>query len=60
MRKPKRLRQIVERWSLMNDDMFNDYLKCATADDIIKDQATAARITEFADPEVKAIRTKQV
>ena len=43
----------------MNDDMFNELLESVQqADDIIKGQATAARITEFADPEVKAIRTK--
>tara|TARA_R110001606_G_scaffold3844_4_gene18556 strand:+ start:406 stop:696 length:291 start_codon:yes stop_codon:yes gene_type:complete len=43
----------------MNDDMFNDLLESVQqADSIIKGQSTAARITEFADPEVKAIRIK--
>jgi len=43
----------------MNDDMFNELLESVQqADSIIKGQTTAARITEFVDPEVKAIRTK--
>lgn len=43
----------------MNDDMFNELLESVQqADSIIKGQSTAARITEFADPEVKAIRIK--
>jgi putative transcriptional regulator len=43
----------------MNDDMFNELLESVQqADSIMKGQSTAARITAFADPEVKAIRTK--
>ncbi|KZN15130.1 NadS family protein [Marinomonas sp. TW1] len=43
----------------MNDNMFNELLESVQqADDIIKGQNTAARITEFAEPEVKVIRTK--
>lgn len=43
----------------MNDGMFNELLESVQqADNIIKDQSTAARTTELADPEVKAIRTK--
>ncbi|RNF71670.1 helix-turn-helix domain-containing protein [Marinomonas rhizomae] len=43
----------------MNDDIFNELLESVEqADSIIKGQSSAARITEFPDPEVKAIRTK--
>lgn len=43
----------------MNDEMFNELLESVQqADSIIKGESTAARITEFADPEVKSIRTK--
>ena len=43
----------------MNDDIFNKLLESVQqADNIIKGQVSAARITEFADLEVKAIRTK--
>ena len=43
----------------MNDDMFNELLESVQqAESIIKGESTAARITEFADLEVKAIRTK--
>lgn len=39
--------------------MFNELLESVQqADNIIKGQSTAARIAEFADPAVKAIRTK--
>ncbi|NVK29188.1 MAG: helix-turn-helix domain-containing protein [Flavobacteriia bacterium] len=39
--------------------MFNELLESVQqADNIIKGQVSAARITEFADPEVKVIRTK--
>ena len=55
---------LVMLWSFlkvvtMNDDMFNELLESVQqADNLIKGQVSAARITEFADPEVKAIRTK--
>ena len=43
----------------MNDDMFNELLASVEqADSIHKGNAKAARVTDFAEPEVKAIRTK--
>ncbi|OEE54079.1 MULTISPECIES: NadS family protein [Vibrionaceae] len=43
----------------MNDDMFNELLASVEqADDIVQGKAQAARVTEFAEPEVKAIRAK--
>lgn len=43
----------------MNDDMFNELLASVEqADDIIQGNAQAARVAEFAEPEVKAIRAK--
>ena len=43
----------------MNDDMFNELLSSVEqADSIIQGKAEAGRVTEFAEPEVKAIRAK--
>lgn len=43
----------------MNDDMFNALLESVQqADGIIQGKAAPARVTEFAEPEVKAIRAK--
>ena len=43
----------------MNDDMFNELLASVEqADDIIQGKAKPARVTQFAEPEVKAIRDK--
>jgi len=43
----------------MKDEMFNELLASVEqADDIVKGNSTPARVTEFAEPEVKAIRAK--
>ena len=43
----------------MNDDMFNELLESTKqADRIIQGKLAPSRITEFAEPEVKAIRAK--
>jgi putative transcriptional regulator len=43
----------------MNDDMFNELLASVEqADDIIQGKAKPVRVTQFAEPEVKAIRAK--
>ncbi|MBB1327384.1 helix-turn-helix domain-containing protein [Pseudoalteromonas sp. SR45-1] len=43
----------------MNDDMFNELLASVEqADSIIQGKAQPARVTAFAEPEVKAIRAK--
>ena len=43
----------------MNDDMFEQLMESASqADDIIKGKTKPARTTEFAEPQVKAIRAK--
>jgi len=43
----------------MNDDMFNALLESVQqADDIIQGKAKPARVSEFAEPQVKAIRAK--
>jgi putative transcriptional regulator len=43
----------------MNDDMFNQLLESVSqADDIIQGKTKPARLTEFAEPQVKAIRAK--
>lgn len=43
----------------MNDDMFDELLaSVAQADEIIREKAKPARVTQFAEPEVKAIRAK--
>ena len=43
----------------MNGDMFEQLIESVSqADDIIKDKAKPARTTEFAEPQVKAIRAK--
>lgn len=43
----------------MNDDMFNELLESTKqADRIIEGKLAPSRITEFAEPEVKAIRAK--
>lgn len=43
----------------MNDDMFNALLESVQqADGIIQGKTAPARVTEFAEPEVKAIRAK--
>ena len=43
----------------MNDELFNALLESVQqADDIIHGKAKPARITAFAEPEVKAVRAK--
>ena len=43
----------------MNDDMFNELLaSIEQADDIVKGKEKAVRVTQFSEPEVKAIRAK--
>ena len=43
----------------MNGDMFEQLIESVSqADDIIKDKAKPSRTTEFAEPQVKAIRAK--
>jgi len=43
----------------MKDEMFNELLASVEqADEIVKGNSTPAKITEFAEPEVKAIRAK--
>lgn len=43
----------------MNDELFNALLESVQqADDIIQGKAKPARITAFAEPEVKAVRAK--
>jgi len=43
----------------MNGDMFEQLIESVTqADDIIKGKAKPFRATEFAEPQVKAIRAK--
>lgn len=43
----------------MNEELFNELLTSVKqADDIIKGKSKPARITEFAEPQVKAIRNK--
>lgn len=43
----------------MNGDMFEQLIESVSqADDIIKGKAKPSRTTEFAEPEVKAIRAK--
>lgn len=43
----------------MNDELFKNLLESVQqADEIIKEKLAASRITEFAEPEVKAIRAK--
>ena len=43
----------------MNDELFNALLESVEqADDIIQGKAKPARITAFAEPEVKAVRAK--
>lgn len=43
----------------MNDDMFNELIaSIEQADSIIKGKAKPARMTTFAEPEVKLIRAK--
>ena len=43
----------------MNGDMFEQLIESVTqADDIIKGKAKPSRATEFAEPQVKAIRAK--
>jgi len=43
----------------MNDELFNALLESVQqADDIIQGKAKPARVTVFAEPEVKAVRAK--
>lgn len=43
----------------MNDDIFNELLtSIEQADEIIQGKSQASRISEFAEPQVKAIRDK--
>ena len=43
----------------MNDDMFDELMvSVEQADNIIRGKTKAARVTKFAEPEVKAIRAK--
>ena len=43
----------------MNDELFKNLLESVQqADEIIKEKLAASRSTEFAEPEVKAIRAK--
>ncbi len=43
----------------MNDELFNALLESVQqADDIIQSKAKPARVTVFAEPEVKAVRAK--
>jgi len=43
----------------MNDDMFEQLMESVSqADEIIKGKTKPARTTEFAEPQVKAIRAK--
>jgi len=43
----------------MNDEMFNELMASVEqADEFMQGQAKPARVTQFAEPEVKAIRAK--
>ena len=55
----KTLRDIVERWKIMNNEMFNELLESIKEmDQVAKGKKKASRRFTFKEPEVKDIREK--